>query len=137
MKKLLFLAGICLSAGFADGQTMAAHNDSTIVDSHNNTIGYLISPPGRFRSWYGWMVEDSHHNTLGCIKKEGDSPDYSHLSTIATITDSHYSTIGYLKSDGTLEDSHHSVIGHAKSNEFGPGTGKIEYNIVFKKLFFK
>jgi hypothetical protein len=46
----------------------------------------------------------SHGTKTGQIKSDG------------TIEDSHGSTAGHIKSDGTVEDSHGSTIGHIKSN---------------------
>lgn len=89
MKKILIIASLCLSTGLVNAQSLTAA--STIVDSHNATIGYMK----------GETVEDSHHKTLGHIKKDG------------TIEDSHHNTIGYVKTDGTIEDSHHKTIGKA------------------------
>src|SRR5450755_3839863 len=49
-------------------------------------------------------LSDSHGSSIGNIKSDG------------TVEDSHGSTAGHIKSDGTVEDSHGSTIGHIKSD---------------------
>lgn len=50
------------------------------------------------------VMLDSHYGTIGHIKSDG------------TIQDNHYSTIGHIKDDGTVQDEHYSTIGHIKSD---------------------
>jgi len=49
-------------------------------------------------------IEDSHHSTTGYVRPDG------------TIEDSHHSTVGYIRADGTIEDRHHSTIGYVRKD---------------------
>ena len=48
-------------------------------------------------------IRGGNYGTVGYIKSDG------------TVQDSHYSTLGYVKSDGTVQDSHYKTIGYAKN----------------------
>lgn len=47
-------------------------------------------------------ISDSGYRTVGFIKSDG------------TVQDSGYSTIGHIKPDGTVQDASYRTIGHAK-----------------------
>lgn len=49
-------------------------------------------------------ISDSGYRTVGYIKSDG------------TVQDSAYKTIGHIKSDGTIQDSSYKTIGHLKSD---------------------
>ena len=49
-------------------------------------------------------VSDSGYRTVGFIKSDG------------TVQDSGYRTVGHIKSDGTIQDSGYRTIGHVKKD---------------------
>ncbi len=66
-------------------------------------------------------LSDSHGSTTGQIKSDG------------TVEDSHGSTAGHIRSDGTIEDSHGSTIGHIRGggtieDSHGSTIGRVESN---------
>ena len=52
----------------------------------------------------GQIIESSNRSTIGKIKTDG------------TIENSSGSTLGYIKNDGTIENSHRSTIGYVKKD---------------------
>ena len=48
-------------------------------------------------------LQNGNYSTIGHIKSDG------------TIQDGNYRTIGYVKSDGTVQDGNYRTIGHADS----------------------
>ena len=48
-------------------------------------------------------IQNSNYSTVGYIKDDG------------TVQNENYSTIGYIKDDGTLQNSNYSTIGYAKN----------------------
>ena len=105
MRKLIILACLFFSAGWAHGQ--ALRPDGAVITPNNTTLGYYKTDG---------TVEDSHHATIGYIKKDG------------TVENSHHATIGYLKADGTLEDSHHATVGHAAGNKIEAALNKFFFS---------
>jgi hypothetical protein len=76
---------------------------------------------GSFFVSHAQSLSDSHGSSTGQIKSDG------------TVEDSHGSTAGHIRSDGTIEDSHGSTIGHIKSDgtiedSHGSTIGKVENN---------
>lgn len=51
---------------------------------------------------FAQQITDSGYRTVGYIKSDG------------TIQDSNYHTVGYVKSDGTVQDSNYRTIGYAR-----------------------
>lgn len=49
-------------------------------------------------------LQDKYHSTVGYVKSDG------------TVQDRYHSTVGYIKSDGTVQDKYHSTIGYVKSD---------------------
>lgn len=102
MKKVIAIALILGSAGFAKAQTIESgshsttgyiKSDGTVENSSHSTIGYIKSDG---------TIENRSHSTVGYVKKDG------------TVENSSHSTLGYIKDDGTVENSSHSTLGYAR-----------------------
>ena len=48
------------------------------------------------------MIQNSNYSTVGYVKSDG------------TIQNSNYATIGHIKDDGTVQNSNYATIGYAK-----------------------
>ena len=53
---------------------------------------------------YAQRLQNGNYSTIGYIKSDG------------TVQNGNYSTIGYIKSDGTVQNSNYSTIGYIKSD---------------------
>ena len=51
---------------------------------------------------YGQKITDSNYSTIAYIKSDG------------TVQNSNYSTIGHIKGDGTVQNASYQTIGHVK-----------------------
>lgn len=113
MKIISALVCLLLIGSFTYGQVLKSNG--IILDTHNNTIGYMKSDG---------IVQDSHHNVLGYINKSN-----------RTVEDKNHKKIAYINiSNGTLEDLNHKVIDRKTEEE--KRTGAL-FNMVFRQFFFK
>ena len=53
---------------------------------------------------YAQRISNSNYHTIGYIKSDG------------TMQDGNYHTVGYFKSDGRVQDSNYRTIGYVKSD---------------------
>ena len=64
----------------------------------------LLLAPAAYTTLSAQRLQDGSYSTVGYIKSDG------------TIQNGSYSTIGHIKSDGTVQDGSYRTIGHIKSD---------------------
>lgn len=78
----------------------------------------LVLAPAGLTSAFAQRIQNGNYSTIGYIKSDG------------TVQDGSYRTIGHIKSDGTVQDGSYKTIGHCDS---GIRTTWIAWFFFFRK----